>query len=403
MNVSNRTKNINPSVTLKLNETASRLAEQGKKIFNLTAGQLPEKPPGGFVESVKDQLGALKSYQYSPVKGLATLNEKFMTEIERKRNIVLPRDKFSSIISCGAKHSVFNALGALVNPNDEVIMLTPYWVSYPEMINVWQGKFKVLHGQHHKNYQPDLDGLEELISDKTKVVILNSPNNPGGVHYSEDWMKSFATIMCKYPNVFILSDEIYFDLSYFDPGPTYFYQYEKELLDRTIIVDGISKSFAGTGLRIGYCIARNEVVSAISKLQSHSTSGANSLVQQALANYDSASELETFLKPVKLHLKRNALKVQEKLDQYHMSAAWYQCHSAFYFLLNFTFSPYFKNNFTTDEDHAVKICEAILESTGVAIVPSSDFGVHNSARISLVSEEHVFDEAIDLCFKFLSS
>jgi aspartate aminotransferase len=184
-------------------------------------------------------------------------------------------------VSTGAKQALFNALSVILNPGDEVVLLSPYWLSYPQMIKLWGAEYKIVEGKLINRFEPDLQQLEEAITDKTKAVILNSPNNPTGVHYSDEWMKGFADVLKKKENVLILSDEIYGELSYYDPKPTYFYQHEESLLERTLIFDGLSKSFAATGLRLGYVLGDKKIIKAMNKVQGQSTSGANSLIQRA--------------------------------------------------------------------------------------------------------------------------
>ncbi len=404
MSLSNRILNSSESITLKLNSRAEKLRKDGKKVFNLTAGQLPFKPSQKLIDAISKQLNMLSSYQYSPVPGFSELKEKFMAHTEETKNISLPRDQYSCIVSTGAKQSVFNLLGALVNPGDEVIVMAPYWVSYPEMVKYWDGVPVAVKSSTGAAEPVDIEILEGAINDKTKAIVLNSPGNPSGIYYPKAWVENFVSMIEKYPKVQIISDDIYGLLSYYDPAPIFVYQVNEKLLERTFIVDGISKSMACTGLRIGYTIGPSHIIKGIGKIQGQSTSGANSLIQKALIEYD-FSDINDYLKPIKSHLKVNSEIIREKLHKYKLDKSWYQTNSAFYFFWDFSKAPImnkFKKSEDDTADYALEICEGLINEKGVVVVPGTDFGVPNSCRISLVLEKEIFSEAIDLAFEYVS-
>jgi aspartate aminotransferase len=405
MTISNRVKEIEESITLKLNARAVALAAEGKQIYNLTAGQLPFKPPLEFTEIVKTELNFLKSYQYSPVAGFPELRKKFIDYVEKSRGIDFKKcnSKFDCVIGNGGKHVIYNIINSLVDPHDEVIILTPYWVSYPEMVKIVGGTPIVVGASLYDAFIPSLDDLKKCLSEKTKLVIINSPNNPGGIHYSKEWMAEFSEIISKYPDVYIMNDEIYYELSYFDPKPTFHYHVKPELLERTIIVDGISKSFASTGLRLGYCIAPEAIATAISKFQGQTTSGASSLIQRAIYEFD-FNKIEDFLIPVKTHLRTNSKILKDILRQNDLSHLWYQAMSAFYFVLDMSKAPVmqkYKSSPDDNGDYSDQICEDLLNQYGIATVPGTSFGLKNAARISLVLDKEPFTESINILVKFL--
>lgn len=398
MNLSEKTKLIAESETLRLNTKANQLASEGKKIYNLTAGQLPYRPPKDFVENIRGELDFLKSFQYSPVPGENLLREKLLNYFETSRSLNLEDvdTNFSVVVGNGGKHVLSNIFACLLNPGDEVILITPYWVSYPEMIKLNDGVVKMLETSIFDAFTPSLEELRKLFSKKTKAIVINSPNNPSGSHYSEEWMREFAELMLEYPEVTIISDEIYYELYYFDPAPTYFYQFKPELLERTIIVDGISKNLASTGLRIGYGIGPSDFMNGVSRYQGHTTSGACTLVQKALEKYD-FDAIKEFLVPVKNHLRENSMIVREAFREVKLDKCWYQTLSAFYYIVDFSQCPIlerFRKNKDDEGDYSAQICEEILEKFGVAMVPGSAFGVKNSARISLVLPKEAFSEAM---------
>ena len=406
MELSSRVKGMAESVTLKLNTRAMELTESGKQVYNLTAGQLPFRPPQSFIESIRSELDFLKSYQYSPVAGFHDLRKKIIEHIEETRgiNFASMDEPFDCVISNGAKHSISNILGTIIDPGDEVIIIAPYWISYPEMIKFCRGIPIVVSSSIFDVFSPPLHEIKKAISEKTKAIIINSPNNPAGIHYSDEWMKEFADLLMENPHVNVISDEIYFEVCYYDPKPTYFYQKYPELLKRTIIVDGISKAFASTGLRIGYAIGPQNICKGIENLQGQLTSSANSLIQRAMMNYDFASS-QQFLVPVKNHLRDNANLIREKLKEAHLMKCWYQPVSAFYYMIDFSQTPVFEKYCKSRKDktdHSVQICEDILNELGVVIVPGTDFGMTNSARLSLVLHNEAFSEAMDKLVNFLN-
>lgn len=416
MNLSSRIKSVSNSITLKLNEKASLLLKKGHHIFNLTSGQLPFRPEYWFIERIESELNFLKSFQYSPVAGMENLRKKVIDYIQKSRAIKfddLEDFEVDCVVSNGAKHSIYNILGTIIDPGDEVVLLSPYWVSYPEMIKFWGGIPNVVKAHNYDAFTANVEDINKVLSPRTKAIIINSPNNPSGIHYSEEWMDEFGQLMKEYPDVFIISDEIYFKINYFDPAPTYFYQFHPELLKQTIIVDGISKSFAATGLRIGYSIGSRTVMEAMAKLQSQTSSGPNSLIQRALIglNFDL---IDSYLEPIKTHLRNNSNTMREKFREMNLGKCWYQTMSAFYFMVDFKQTPVFQKydhkesapgTIEIEEnqvDYSTEICNDLLNQLGVAIVPGTDFGMPNTARVSLVLEEAPFTEAITRLASFLA-
>ena len=394
MKVSERVSNFQESVTLKLNAEVVRMQDAGQKVINLTAGQLPFKPDQEFIKNMKQEANFLKSFQYSPVAGYPELREKIKNWMADERKVVSRNSDV--IISSGAKHVISNVLCSLINPGDEVIIIAPFWVSYPAMIELYGGVAKIVKSDFYDHYCPNIDGVKAAITDKTKAIIVNSPNNPVGTVYKPEWMSEFASLLEKHPKINLISDEIYKELNYYDPEPRYFYQENQNLLDRTIIISGISKIMAATGLRIGWALGPKEFIKKVSTLQGQTTSGANSIAQLALLHYN-FDLITEYLNPIKDHLRRNANILRDKLRENNLSHKWYQVDGAFYYLLDLKNLPIMDHFMADDEnqDFAGEICQKVLVEAGVAMVPGSDFGAPNTARLSLVSDNQVFSEALD--------
>jgi aspartate aminotransferase len=408
MEISQRVSSINESITLKLNAQANAMAAEGKEIFNLTAGQLPFRPIAEFIGYIRSESDFVKSFQYSPVAGFPDLRKKIVAHYQETRGVDFSTAgvKFDCAISNGAKHSLSNVLGCLLNPDDEAMILAPYWISYPEMIKFCRATPVMVSSNPYDVFTPSIDEIESKITNKTKLIILNSPNNPSGIHYSEEWMRSFAEMLKKYPKLIVVCDEIYYHLNYYDPKPTFFYQFDPSLLAQTVIVDGISKVLASTGLRIGWTIAPQELIDALVRLQGQTTSGANSLVQRALNSFD-FNQIPAYLEPIKKHLRENAEELGNQLRDFGFTHVWYQPLSAFYYLLDFAQFPILEkmrsSGGSEDMDYSVEICEKLLLEEGIALVPGGPFGVKNSARISLVSDKPVFKEAVNKLMAFLTN
>jgi aspartate aminotransferase len=402
MLLSSRVKGISDSITMKLNEKSMQLTEEGKVIYNLSGGQLPIKPLPDFIEKIHHQLNFLKSYQYSPVAGFSNLRKKLLKHLSQIRSLPLDlmEADYDVVISNGSKHSIYNALGAILDPGDEVILLAPFWVSYPEMIKFWGGNMTIVRSNVFDAFVPAIEDIRRAMTPRTRAIIINSPNNPAGIHYSESWMREFANFLHEHENLIVISDEVYSDLTYFDPKPTYFYQTDNTLLNRTIIIHAISKTLASTGLRIGYALAPKNVVNAMGKIQGQTTSGPNSLIQRALQDFD-LSQLENFLEPIRFHIRQNASSLREKFREANLGHCWYQSTSAFYFMIDFSRTPMFKR-LEQDVDHSYQIADELLEQEGITVVPGTDFGIPNSARISLVIEEVPFLEALTKIVRYLN-
>ncbi len=399
MKFSKRTSQIQESITLKLNSEAQRMSNEGKKIYNLTAGQLPFRPNESFVEAIKHQCDFVRSFQYSPVAGEDKLRQKFLNYFCTSRNVE-PKN-WDCIISNGGKHAINNLFAILLNEGDEVVMLAPFWLTYPELAKIYGASYKVVTSNSYNGFVPKIDLIRKALTANTKILVINSPNNPAGIHYGSEWMKELALMLKDFPHVQIVSDEIYYELSYFDPKPTYFYQYDKSLLERTFIIDGISKTFAATGLRIGFVFGPKDAILEMDKFQGQTSSGANSLIQKSLVEYN-LSEAISYLVPIKDHLRANAEHLSTILRSYNLDQCFYQCVSAFYFLFDFTKTPFFEKNYNDQVDHSVEICEKLLAESGIALVPGIAFGIPNSARLSLVSAKEIFQEAITELCKYLT-
>ena len=396
--LSTRIRSISESMTLKMSERALALKKSGKKVYNLTAGELPFFPPEEFVQYITQELGSINSYHYSPVAGISDLRNKIMNLHQETRNILFSdvREDMDCLVCNGGKHALANFFATILNPGDEVILIAPYWTSYPEQIKAYGGKPVVLETTQSDYFSPDIKDIEKAINSQTKAIIVNSPHNPTGTHYSSNWMEQFANMMENYSKIIIVSDEIYYLLNYQGTTPSYYYQINPQLLEQTVIIDGISKFFASTGLRLGWAIAPQMLVKGMSCFQAQTTSGTNTLIQRGLLNVQ-LPLIENYLKPIKKHLNANASMLKDIYSSYGLENFWYQPTSAFYYLMDFSHTKHVK----TGEDCSGKISEHLLDEYGIVTAPGGAFGISNAIRINLAVDKKTLGEAVEKIVQFM--
>jgi len=272
-----RLEKINPSSTLAITAKAKKLKSEGHDIVNFAAGE-PDFDTPDFIKDAA--ITAIKTgfTKYTPTTGIPEL-KKIIADKLRKDNS-LEYDSSQIVVSCGAKHSIFNALFVLLNNGDEVIIPSPYWVSYPEMVRLSEGKPCFIETLPQNDFKITIKDLEKYINPKTKVIILNSPSNPTGCIYTEDELRQIAKI-CVAKKIFVISDEIYEKIVFDNLKHVSIASFGKDIYNLTITVNGLSKSYSMTGWRIGYLAGPADIVDAVSKLQDHSTSNPSSISQKA--------------------------------------------------------------------------------------------------------------------------
>ncbi len=277
MKISKRAESMAPSATLTITAAAKELAAAGKDVVSFTAGEPDFRPPAGVMEAASKALAENRS-RYTPTAGIPELREAISRKLSSENGLAYKSD--SIVVTVGAKQAIFNALMALVDPGDEVVILPPYWVSYPEQVKAAGGK-PVFAGSG-KSFKPDLAVMAGAFTQKTRVLILNSPCNPTGTVTGPETLKEMAAILRKFPDVSIISDEIYEKLVFDGTKHVNILNVAPDLADRTVIANGFSKSFAVPGWRLGWAAGPAPLIKAMTKIQDHSTSNASSIAQYAL-------------------------------------------------------------------------------------------------------------------------
>lgn len=274
--ISNRVMNLATSATLAMSQKSAELKAAGVDVINMSVGEPDFDTPDFIKEAAKKAIDENYS-RYTAVAGYQSLREAICEKLKRENNMDFSPAQI--VVGNGAKQELCNAILACINPGDEVIIPTPAWVSYVEMVKLAEGVTVPVHAGVESDFKITPTQLEAAISPKTRMIMLNSPSNPTGSVYTYDELKGLAEVLAKYPNILILADEIYEHINFTNEIHS-IYEFEN-VRDRVIIINGVSKAYAMTGWRIGYVAAPLEIAKAINKLQGQYTSGASSIAQKA--------------------------------------------------------------------------------------------------------------------------
>lgn len=386
--IANRVLTMAASATLAMSKRSQEMQAQGIDVINLSVGEpdfnTPDEIKAAGVAAINNNFT-----HYPPVPGYMDLRKAICQKLKRDNGVDFAPEQI--IVSNGGKHAIINVLLAMVNPGDEVIIPAPYWVSYPEMVKFVEGVPVEVRATIESDFKITAAQLEAAITDKTKLLIFNSPSNPTGMVYSKAEMKALAEVLKKHPNVYILSDEIY-ELITFDCEFESFAQFT-ELKDRLIIMNGVSKGFAMTGWRIGYIAAPNEIAAACNKVQGQMTSAASSIAQKAsVAAMMQDPKQSADLKNMVARFKQRRDMVREGLQ----AIPGFKVNNptgAFYIFPDISAlfgKKYGKYTIKSGDDMA----EFLLDEGHVALVGGDSFGDANSIRISYATDEAKLTESI---------
>ena len=374
--VSERVAAIAPSMTLAISAKANELKAAGEKVINFGVGEPDFNTPEHICNAAKDALD--KGYtKYVAAAGMPSLKKAICNKFLRDNN--LEYDPSQIIVSNGAKHSIFNALFATINPGDEVIILKPYWLTYPEVVKSVGGVPVFVMGKARHGYKVTPSQIENMITPHTKMLIFNSPSNPTGAVYTEDEIRKIAEICLKH-DLLVIADEIYEKLIY--GGETHFSiaAVSEEMKERTIVINGVSKSYAMTGWRLGYLAAPKEIAKAIASFQSHSTSNVNTITQ-----YATLAALDGDEKPMQDMIKafgKRRDKMMEILDgMKSLGLDYVKPDGAFYVML-LCDKFYGKKYHGRVIEGSMDMADLLLQEKKVALTPGICFGDDDALRLS---------------------
>ena len=390
--VSNNLKRIKPSPTIAVTSKAREMRAAGKDVIGLGAGE----PDFDTPDNIKDAaIEAIKrgETKYTAVDGTPKLKKAIQGKFTRENNLSYELDQIS--VGTGGKQVLYNVFMATLNPGDEVIIPAPYWVSYPDMVLLAGGKPKIVKCSEKNEFKITPDELKKAIGKKTKWLIINSPSNPTGSCYTKKEIEDLSKILIKNKNVYILSDDIYEHITY-DDFKFFTIAQIKALKDRTLTMNGVSKSYSMTGWRIGYGAGPKDIIKAVAKIQSQSTTNPSSISQAAAV--EALNGTQDFIKTRSDSFKQRRDYVVETLNSIN-GLSCLKPSGAFYVFPNCKKLLGKKTKLKTDKEFV----EKLLEKAEVAVVQGSAFGLDGYFRISYATSMENLKKALDRIKSFCES
>ncbi len=366
MPISQLARTIKESPTLRLNEKARLMREHGEPVIHLGIGEPKNKAPINAILSSAARLNT-GEVKYTPTDGTPSLKKAIIRYMEEHyERLVAPENV---IVSTGAKQSLFNILFTLIDPQDEVILLAPYWVSYPEMVKMVHG-VPVIVTPEDGTFHPRMEEIEQAVTSYTKAIVINSPNNPSGIIFSEDFIASIVDF-CETRGIYLILDDIYHQLVFDGQKAAPAYQYSKQDLESTrlIVVNGVSKLYGMTGIRIGWVVAPKKLVEVMANIQAQTTSNP-SVISQAAAE-GALTGVQTAVESLRLTIQNNRDVIMQEMRAFngvHVTKP----QGTFYCLPDFR--AYYQDS--------VKLADFLLEKALVVTVPGVEFGMEGHLRLS---------------------
>ena len=374
LDLSKRGLAIEPSVTLAISAKATALKKAGEDIINFSVGEpdfnTPENIQKAGIEAITTGIT-----KYTPASGTVALKEAVIKKFEIDNNLIYKLSEI--IISNGGKHSLFNALMAILNPGDEVMFGIPYWVSYPELVNIAGGTPVMIKTLEENNFKFSSKELEAHRTDKTKAIIINSPSNPTGAVYNKKELEDIADWAVK-NNIFVISDELYEKLIYDGEDHISIASLNDDIKSLTILINGVSKAYAMTGWRIGYAAADEKIIKIMSNIQSHTTSNPSSISQYASVEALSGNQESLVVMKVEFNKRRKAMaKLINSINGISCTIP----KGAFYIMLNYS---QLKGEKIEDVEISTSMdfANLLLDKCKVAVVPGVAFGDDDYVRLS---------------------
>ncbi len=382
--LSDRVNNIKPSPTLAVTNRAAELRAAGKNIIGLGAGEpdfdTPDHIKAAAIQALQD--GFTK---YTAVDGTPALKKAIIEKLKSDNDLSYEANQI--LVSCGGKQSFFNLSLALLNEGDEVIVPAPYWVSYPDMVKIADAVPVIVTTTQEQRFKITPEQLDAAITDKTKLVVLNSPSNPTGVAYTREELVALGEVLKKYPNVLVATDDMYEHILFTEEPFCNILMACPELYDRTIVLNGVSKAYSMTGWRIGYAAGPQKLIGAMKKIQSQSTSNPTSISQVAAqaaleGSQDCVKEMVVAFKE-RHDFVVNTLNAIEGVECIPADGTFYAFPS---------FQQIIDNDDRFEDD--IALAEFLLNEAGVALVPGSAFGAPGNMRLSFATSLDVLEDAL---------
>ena len=385
--IASRLKRIKPSMTVGINVKANALRAEGKDVLVLAAGEPDFDTPANIRKAAFDAMESGQT-RYVPGKGTPALQEAIQSKFIKDNNLEYSLDEI--IVGVGGKHIIYNAMMATLNPDDEVIIPAPFWVSYPDIVLLAEGKPIIVECPESQNFKITANQLEKNINERTKWLMLNSPSNPTGAVYSKSELKELAEVLLQYPHVLIMSDDIYEKIIYDNLEFGTLASIEPRLKDRCLTLNGVSKAYCMTGWRLGYCGASKEIIAAMNKMQSQSNTSTSSI--SVAAAVDALEGSQEFIKEHNEAFVRRRDMVVSLLNEIEgincltPEGAFYVYPSCEGVIGKQTPDG---NKIATDED----FMNYLLESEGIAGVHGAAFGLSPYFRLSYATSDEILKDA----------
>lgn len=383
--ISKRAEAIKPSATLAVSGRAAELKAEGKQVLNFSAGEPDFKPPSAVCRAVAE-LSTNEAVHYAPVPGTAKLRDAVAAELGTVHGRKFARNEI--LVSCGAKHSLANLFLATLDPGDEVVVLAPYWVSYPDMIGLAEGRSVIVSGKRDDGWRVRPEALEAVLTPKTRFVILNSPSNPTGAGYREQDVRALGEVVAKKaPQAWWVCDDIYRQLVYDGFQHASAFKALEGVSDQIIIVDGVSKTYAMTGHRIGFLAGPSALISAASRIQSQTTSGAATPSQRAAeVALTDPSVRDDVVAMHRAFTRRRSLMIEKLAEAPGLELL--RPDGAFYVFADVS------RHCSAGARHAddVALAQWLLEEKLVGTVPGTPFGAPGHLRLSYATDDDTIVE-----------
>ena len=382
--LSDRIQKVKPSPTLAVTALANQLRADGRDIIGLAAGEPDFDTPDYIKRAAIDAIN--QGYtKYTAVDGIPGLKQAIINKFKRENGFDFSADQI--LVSVGGKQAIYNLFQTLLNEGDEVIIPAPYWVSYPDMVKLADATPVIIEAGISQDFKITPEQLTQAISDKTKLVLLNSPSNPSGKAYSIAELKALAEVLLKHPNIVVMTDDIYEHIVWTDEGFNNILNVCPELSEQTVVINGVSKAYSMTGWRIGYSGGPTEIIKGMKKMQSQSTSNPTSIAQ-----YAAQAALEgdqSFLKKMCEVFKQrhdfvsNTLNTMQGVECPASDGTFYSFPS---------FHAVIDRMDGIDDD--VQLAQLILEKADVALMPGSAFGLDGHLRLSYATDMNSLEKAL---------
>ncbi|MCB1604221.1 MAG: pyridoxal phosphate-dependent aminotransferase [Gammaproteobacteria bacterium] len=390
--VSDLVKKVKPSATIAVSMKAAELRRAGKDVIGLGAGEPDFDTPDHIKQAAIEAINNGQT-KYTAVDGTPELKQAIIGKFNRENGLDFAANQI--LVSCGAKHSISNLLSAVLNPGDEVIIPAPYWVSYPDMTLLAGGVSVIVPTKQEQNFKISPQQLEKTITDKTRLIILNTPSNPTGKAYRKEELQALGEVLLKYPQVMIATDDIYEHIYWGEEEITNLGILFPEMMDRMVFINGVSKAYAMTGWRIGYAAGPVDVITAMRKIQSQSTSNPCSISQAA--SVAALNGDQNCLEPMKKAFKERHDWLIAALND----IPGFSCiegEGAFYAFPNVEEAMSKIDGINNDVDFSTWL----LENAEVAVVPGTPFGAPGHVRLSFATSMDNLQKAIARIKKVLS-